>query len=117
MTLCKFIYPLWLSVFPSGKQHLAHWVVGLSEYMLRRVQLFVTLWAVVHRVLLSMGFSWQEYWSGLSFPPPGHLPDPGIEPMSLAFPALQVDPLSLVSFLKNISHSNRCAMSNVFKIF
>ena len=42
-----------------------------------------------------MGFSWQEYWSGLSFTPPGHLPDPGIEPTSLAFPALQVDPLSL----------------------
>ena len=37
-----------------------------------------------------MGFSWQEYWSGLSFPSPGDLPDPGIEPES---PALQADPL------------------------
>jgi len=88
MTLCKFIYPLWLSVFPSGKQHLAHWVVGLSEYVLRRVQLFVTLWTVVHRVLLSMGFFWQEYWSGLPFPPPGDPPDLRIKPSSPGSPAL-----------------------------
>ena len=39
-----------------------------------------------------MGFSWQEYWSGLPFPPSGDLPDPGIKPMS---PALQVDSLPL----------------------
>ena len=39
-----------------------------------------------------MGFSRQEYWSGLPFPPPGDLPDPGIEPGS---PALQVDPLPI----------------------
>ena len=39
-----------------------------------------------------MGFSWQEYWSGLLFPPPGHLPDPGIEPAS---PTLQADGLPL----------------------
>ena len=38
--------------------------------------------------LLSMGFSRQEYWSGLSFPPPGDLPDPGIEPQTPATPAL-----------------------------
>ena len=37
---------------------------------------------------LSMGFSWQEYWSGLPFPSPGDLPDPGIEPRS---PTLQAD--------------------------
>ena len=37
---------------------------------------------------LSVGFSRQEYWSGLPFPPPGDLPDPGIEPMSLGSPAL-----------------------------
>ena len=35
-----------------------------------------------------MGFSWQEYWSGLPFPPPGALPDPGVEPMSPVSPAL-----------------------------
>ena len=42
-----------------------------------------------------MGFSKQEYWSGLPFPPPGGLPDPGIEPVSPASPALQVDSLAL----------------------
>ena len=40
----------------------------------------MTPWAVAHRAPLSMGFSRQEYWSGLPCPPPGHLPDPGIEP-------------------------------------
>ena len=44
--------------------------------------LFVTLWIVARRVPLSMGFSRQEYWSGLPFPSPGDLPDPGIEPGS-----------------------------------
>ena len=41
-----------------------------------------TPWTVAHQAPLSMGFSWQEYWSGLTFPPPGDLPDPGIEPQS-----------------------------------
>ena len=50
------------------------------------VQLFATLWTVAHQAPLSMGFSRQEYWSGFSYPPPGDLPDPGIEPAS---PALQ----------------------------
>ena len=45
--------------------------------------LFVTLWTVAHQVPLSMGFSKQEYWSGLPFPPPGDLPNPGTEPTSL----------------------------------
>ena len=43
---------------------------------------------VVHQGPLSMEFSRQEYWSGLPFPSPGDLPDPGIQPMSLASPAL-----------------------------
>ena len=41
-----------------------------------------------------MGFSRQEYWSELPFPPPGNLPDPGIDPQSAVFPTLQVDSLS-----------------------
>ena len=45
-------------------------------------------WAVAHQAPLSMGFPRQEHWSGLLFPPPGDLPDPGIEPTSLLFPAL-----------------------------
>ena len=44
--------------------------------------LFVTLWTVTHQALLSMGFSRQEYWSGLPCPPPGDLPNPEIEPRS-----------------------------------
>ena len=47
------------------------------------VLLFATPWTVVWQVPLSMGFSRQEYWSGLSFPPPGDLPDPGMETTSL----------------------------------
>ena len=58
---------------------------------LSRVQLFATLWTVAHQAPLSMGFSRQEYWSGLPFPSPGDLPNPGIEPGS---PALQADALS-----------------------
>ena len=48
------------------------------------VWLFATLWTAVHQAPLSMGFSRQEYWSGLPFPSPGDLPDSGIEPMSPA---------------------------------
>ena len=51
------------------------------------VQLFVIPWTVAHQAV-SMGFSRQEYWSGLPFPTPGDLPDPGIEPTSLMSPAL-----------------------------
>ena len=52
------------------------------------VQLCVTLWTVACQAPLSMGFSRQEYWSGLLCPPPGDLPDLGVEPMSLMSPAL-----------------------------
>ena len=53
--------------------------------MLNCVQLFATPWTVARQAPLSMGFSRQEYWSGLPRPPPGDLSDPGIE---LASPAL-----------------------------
>ena len=46
------------------------------------VQLFMTPWTVAHQAPLSMGLSRQEYWSGLLFPPPGNLPDPGTEPVA-----------------------------------
>ena len=54
------------------------------------VQLFATLWNVAHKTPQSMRFSRQEYWSGSSCPPPGDLPNPGIESRS---PELQVDSL------------------------
>ena len=57
---------------------------------LSRVQHFVTPWTVAHQAPPSMEFSRQAYWSGLPFPSPGDLPDPGIEP---GFPALRADTL------------------------
>ena len=56
-----------------------------------RVRLFATPWTVTYQASLSMGFSRKEYWSGLLFPSPGDLPDPGIEP---GFPALETDALT-----------------------
>ena len=50
--------------------------------MLSHVQLFVTPWTVAHQAPLSMGFFRQEYSSGLPFPPPGDLPNPGLETVS-----------------------------------
>ena len=48
---------------------------------------FATLWTVAHQAPLSMGFPRQEYWSGLPFPPPGDLSEPGMESASLVLPA------------------------------
>ena len=62
---------------------------GLSDW----TELFMTLWSVAHQTPLSMGFFRQEYWSGLPFPSPGNLPNPGIEPVSPVSPALKVDSL------------------------
>ena len=77
------------------------------------VQLFTTLWTVAHQAPLSMGFPKQEYWSGLPFPSPGDLPDPGIEPR---FPALQAD--SLLSELQGktglfTNQMKRMALRNI----
>ena len=57
---------------------------------LSHVRLFVTPWTVAYQAAPSMGFSRQGYWSGLPFPSPGNLPDPGIEPGS---PTLQAEAL------------------------
>ena len=57
---------------------------------LSRVQIFVTPWTITYQAPLTMGFSRQEYWSGLPFPSPGDLPNPGIE---LRSPVLQADAL------------------------
>ena len=88
---------------------------------LSRVQLLVTSWTVAHQATLSMGFSRQEYWSGLPFPSPGDLPDPGIEPRS---PALQADALtsepkwatssySIQSLLISLGGRCQCAWANI----
>ena len=60
-------------------------------YMLSRfsrVRLFATLWTVARQAFLSIGFSRQEYWSGLPCPPSGDLPNPGIKSVSLIPPAV-----------------------------
>ena len=62
----------------------------MKVMLLSRVQLFATLWTVAYRAPLSMRFSRQEYCSGLPFPSPGDLPDPGIE---LRSPESQADAL------------------------
>ena len=75
---------------------------------LSRVRLFATLWTVALQAPLCMGFSRQEYWSGLPCPPPGDLPNPGIEPTSpwllhcIFFTTeLLGKPLSKVVYIKN----------------
>ena len=71
-----------------------HFVCMKSESESEVVQscpTLVTPWTVAHQAPPSMGFSRQEYWSGLPFPSPGDLPNPGIEPRSLT---LQVDALT-----------------------
>ena len=65
--------------------------VKVKVKSLSHVQLFATPWTVAYQASLSMGFSKQEYWSGLPFPSPGDLPNPGIESGS---PALEADALT-----------------------
>ena len=59
-----------------------------SQFVLSCVLLFATRWTIAHEAPLSMVFPSHEYWNGLPFPPPGYLPGPGIEPVSLVSPAL-----------------------------
>ena len=77
---CPWLLPvssLWLAVpFYSVGSRSTYTVCTPS---LSWVQLFMTLWSVAHQAPLSTGFFRQEYWNGLPFPPPGDLPDPGIE--------------------------------------
>ena len=78
-----FCHTIQLSVSYRYKDLEQGYVVVLSQ-----IRLFVTLWTVAHQAPLSMGFSRQEYWSGLPFPSLGDLPNLGIEPVSLEAPAL-----------------------------
>ena len=76
----------------TGKEHNIINQLCMHAHCFRRVRLFVTPWTVAHQAPLSMGFSRQEYWSGLPCPPPGDLSNPGVEPASST---LQVDSLLL----------------------
>ena len=80
-----------LSVFSTSYQDISH--IGLERKKekvksLSRIRLFATPWTVAYQASPSMGFSRQEYRSGLPFPSPGNLPNPGIKPRS---PELQAD--------------------------
>ena len=68
----------------SHPQKLADNLIIVKVKSLSHVRLFATPWTVAYKASPSMGFSRQEYWSGLPFPSPGDLPDPGIEPGSPA---------------------------------
>ena len=75
-----------LQYFPALGSFPMSWLCVLS--CSSRVWLCATLWTITCQVPLSMGFSRQEYWSELLFPPPGDLYNSGIKPMSLTSPAL-----------------------------
>ena len=86
------LLPLSSHSFPSGCCfHLFLLIMTTCMQVLSRfscVRLLAMPWTVAHQAPLSLGFSRQEYQSGLPCPPPGDLPDPGIEPRSLTSPAL-----------------------------
>ena len=69
---------------------------GKKVKLLSHVRLFGTLWTVAYQAPPSVGFSRQEYWSGLPFPSPGDLPSPGIEPRSpVLLVGMQIDAASM----------------------
>ena len=76
-----------ISRITPNKISFHNWVIALCSVTHSYLTL-VTPWTVAHQAPLSMEFSSQEYWSRLPFPPPGDLPYSGIEPSSLASPAL-----------------------------
>ena len=59
----------------------------VAHTSLSHIRLFAILWTVAHQAPLSVGFSRKEYWSGLPCPPPGDLPDAGVQSVSPALPA------------------------------
>ena len=77
-------------IYKISWAHQSRWRVCMRAQSFRHVRLFATLWTVACQTPLSTGFSRQEYWSGLPFPPPGDLPTQGSNPGS---PALQADSL------------------------
>ena len=93
-SLLKINFKRFLTLFPSPLPGLYTFVrqfapkrgsssCFLGVCVLSRVRLFATPRTVAHQAPLSLGFSRQQYWSGLPFPPPGDLPNPGMEPVSL----------------------------------
>ena len=99
----KFYYSAKLRGTKSG-------IISCGGLVVKSCPILVTLWTVAHQAPLFIGFSRQEYWSGLPFSSPGDLPDPGIEPRSLA---LQADSL-LTELLEKPSYK---LWSTIFILF
>ena len=78
----------WVCLWVSSENIQTYLFTARHVSVLSHVRLFATPWTVARQAPLSMEFSRQEYWSGLLFPPPEVLSDPGIEPASPASPAL-----------------------------
>ena len=88
--IIKHLYHTWTSGHNSIKAGMTFVLTKVKVKLLSRVRFFATPWTVAYQAPPSMGFSRQECWSGLPFPSPGDLPDPGIETGS---PALRADAL------------------------
>ena len=92
MTICptvlEMVIPRSTKIFTMGHSLCYYWTVCAVVSCFSHVQLFVTPWTIALQAPLSMGFSRQEYWSGLPFPSPGDLPNTGTEPVSLMSLAL-----------------------------
>ena len=90
--VCSFShFPLiliYVCDFTKSKVKLSTHCACARAKSLSRVRLFAAPWTVARQAPLSMGFSRQEHWGGLPCPPPGDLPDPGVEPASLLSPVL-----------------------------
>ena len=84
--MCIYKFHVYMYITYCVLYIMQHVTCVLSHFS--HVQLFATLWIVVHQAPLSVRFSRQEYWSGLPCPPPRDLLNPGIGPKSLMSPAL-----------------------------
>ena len=90
ITLLTKVHIVKAMVFPVVRYRCESWTMKKAVKSFSHVLFFATPWTVAYQAPLSMGFSSQEYWSGLPFPSPGDLPNPGIKARS---PALQADAL------------------------
>ena len=95
-----------ISLFGYVRSYL--WCVSV----LSRVQLFVTPWTIACQAPLSLGFSKQGYWSGLPFPLPRDLPNPGIKPTSPTFPLLS----GYISLLHNLRSPLICSTQGLLVV-